>query len=682
MMPNKRKILVTAALTYANGPLHLGHMVEYIQTDIWVRFQRLRGHQCYFIGGSDAHGSPIMLNAEKQGIAPEVLIAQVSQDQQRDLKQFRIALDSFHSTHSPENQYFCDLIYERLKARDDIRCEEILQAYDAEKNMFLPDRYVKGGCPKCKAPDQYGDACEVCGATYSPLDLIDPRSVLTNTTPVQKASKHYFFCLEKYTDFLGAWLAAAPLQSEVKNKLQEWFSQGLQSWDISRDAPYFGFKIPGEADKYFYVWLDAPMGYMASFKHYCDTHNINAVDAFWSEQSTTELYHFMGKDIIYFHGLFWPALLKGSQHRAPTSIFAHGFLTVNGQKMSKSRGTFITAEQYLQTLNPECLRYYFAAKLSDGIDDIDLNFEDFIQRANSDLVGKYVNIASRVAGFLSKHFDNQLSSTLFSPELYEEFLQEGEDIAAFYEARQYNKAMRAIMTLADKANQFIDQHKPWSLIKDANNQAQVQAICTMGINLFYVLTTYLAPVLPQVTALAQQFLQVPALTWESKKSLSPLLNRKIAAYEPLLTRLNEADIPTIMMEKTMNTDITPAAPTTPVTAPVAAPTENNFISIDDFMKVDLRVAQILEAEDVPEAGKLLKLKVALGGTETRQVFAGIKQYYTPEQLIGKLVVLVANLAPRKMRFGVSEGMILCASEGEVVRIVEPTAGSTPGMVIK
>jgi methionyl-tRNA synthetase len=676
MTLSKRKILVTAALPYANGALHLGHMVEFIQTDIWVRFQRLRGHTCYFICGSDAHGTPIMLNAEKQGLSPEALVTQINQAHRQDLQRFSIALDSFYTTHSAENQYFCDLIYARLQAGGDIRCEEILQAYDAEKNMFLPDRYVKGCCPKCKAPDQYGDACEVCGATYSPLDLIDPKSVLTNTAPIQKTSKHYFFSLEKYAEVLGEWLHTAPLQTEVKNKLQEWFSQGLQSWDISRDAPYFGFKIPGEADKYFYVWLDAPMGYMASFKHFCETHKIDLVNEFWSENSDTELYHFMGKDIIYFHGLFWPALLKGSQHRMPTSIFAHGFLTVNGQKMSKSRGTFITAEQYLQHLNPECLRYYFAAKLSDGIDDIDLNFEDFIQRANSDLVGKYVNIASRVAGFLNKYFDNQLSQTLVDESLYTEFLEEGKLIAELYETRQYNKAMRAIMTLADKANQFIDQHKPWSLIKDSSQQAQVQAICTMGINLFHVLTTYLSPVLPQVTELARQFLQVPALSWSPEKSIQPLLHHRIAVYVPLLTRLNESDIPTLMAEKTMTTAVPPTT-----TAATPAPTENAYISIDDFMKVDLRVAQILEAEDVPEAGKLLKLKVSLG-TETRQVFAGIKQYYTPEQLVGKLVVLVANLAPRKMRFGVSEGMLLCASEGDVVRIVEPSAGSQPGMTVK
>lgn len=680
MTLNKRKILVTAALPYANGPLHLGHMVEFIQTDIWVRFQRLRGHTCYFICGSDAHGTPIMLNAEKQGLTPEALVSTINQAHQRDLNAFRVGLDSFYTTHSAENQYFCDLIYGRLQASGDIRCEEILQAFDAEKNMFLPDRYVKGSCPQCKAPDQYGDACEICGATYSPLDLIEPRSVLTNTAPIQKTSKHYFFSLEKYASVLEHWLNTTPLQIEVKNKLQEWFTQGLQSWDISRDAPYFGFKIPGEQDKYFYVWLDAPMGYMASFKHFCEQQNLNAVDEFWSENSKTELYHFMGKDIIYFHGLFWPALLKGSQHRMPTSIFAHGFLTVNGQKMSKSRGTFITAEHYLKHLDPECLRYYFAAKLSDGIDDIDLNFEDFVQRANSDLVGKYVNIASRVSGFLNKHFDNQLSDRLYDPALYQTFVEAGNTIATLYETRQYNKAMRAIMALADKANQFIDQHKPWSLIKEPSQAPEVQAICTLGINLFHVLTTYLAPVLPQITALAQQFLQLPTLTWDSEKTLSPLLTHRIAAYAPLLTRLNEADIPNFIPEKTMTTDIPPVTATT-ATATAPTPAAPSHISIDDFMKVDLRVAQVLEAEDIPEAGKLLKLKVSLG-TETRQVFAGIKQYYTPEQLVGKLVVIVANLAPRKMRFGVSEGMILCASEGDVVRIVEPSAGSQPGMTVK
>ena len=537
---SKRRILVTSALTYANGPAHLGHMVEFIQTDIWARLQRMRGHECYYIGGSDAHGTPIMLKAEQEGITPEQLISQVHAEQAQDCADFHIDFANFYGTHSPENKQLATAIFKRLEARGDIESRTIKQAFDQEKQMFLPDRYVKGECPKCGAADQYGDNCEHCGATYAPLDLINPRSVLTGSTPVEKDSEHLFFKLENYSDLLQSWLQKGHLQSEVVNKLQEWFEAGLKSWDISRDAPYFGFEIPGHDGKYFYVWLDAPIGYMASFLNFCEQHPALSFDDFWKEDSETELYHFVGKDIVYFHALFWPAILSGSQHRLPTAVFSHGFLTVDGLKMSKSRGTFITARHYLDHLNPDYLRYYYAAKLGSTVQDINLDWQDFMSRVNSDLVGKVVNIASRCAGFIHKKFEGLLSENRYNPELFSEFIAQSETIAQHYENRDYHKAMRLIMELADKANQYIATEAPWALIKQPGNEARVHAVCSDGINLFRHLITYLKPVTPDLTVKAEAFLNAGELTWDN--GLKPLCNHPINPFKPLLTRITDADL--------------------------------------------------------------------------------------------------------------------------------------------
>lgn len=538
-MTTSRKMLVTSALPYANGHLHLGHLVEHIQTDIWVRTHKMQGHMCISVCGDDAHGTPIMLKAESLGITPEALTAEMRVSHESDFAAFQIAYDHYHSTHSAENQTLANAIYTALQERGDIVKRTIRQSYDPVKNMFLPDRYVKGSCPKCKAADQYGDNCEACGATYSPTDLLNPVSSLSGATPVEKDSEHYFFDLPRYEELLKNWTRSGHLQSEVANKLDEWFTEGLKQWDISRDAPYFGFEIPGCVDKYFYVWLDAPIGYMASFKAYCDKSGIS-FDEFWGEKSTTELYHFVGKDIIYFHALFWPALLHGSGHRLPTAIYAHGFLTVNGQKMSKSRGTFIEARTYLAHLDPEYLRYYFAAKLNGRVDDLDLNFDDFTNRVNADLVGKVVNIASRCAGFVNKRFDNQLADSLHDAALYQRVLALREDIVEAYIQRDYARAIRQIMEAADWVNQYIDTHKPWSLAKEEGRLPDVQAICTMGINLFRLLITYLKPVLPKMAATSEQFLNCEPLNWNSVNT--PLLNHRINPFTPLLQRIEREKI--------------------------------------------------------------------------------------------------------------------------------------------
>ncbi len=544
-MTNVRKILVTSALPYANGHLHLGHLVEHIQTDIWVRTQRMLGHNCISICGDDAHGTPIMLKAEQLGITPEALTAEMQQSHEQDFKAFNIAYDSYHTTHSPENEAFATSIYAKLKSRGDIITKTIMQAYDPLKNMFLPDRYVKGTCPKCNALDQYGDSCEACGATYSTTDLLDAVSAISGATPIQKESEHYFFDLPRYENLLKEWTRKGHLQIEVANKLDEWFSAGLKQWDISRDAPYFGFRIPETTDKYFYVWLDAPIGYMASFQKYCNEHNVN-FDEFWDKDSTTELYHFVGKDIVYFHALFWPAILAGSDHRLPTAIFTHGFLTVNGLKMSKSRGTFIEARSYLAHLNPEYLRYYFAAKLNGRVDDLDLNFDDFINRVNSDLVGKIVNIASRCAGFINKRFDNQLSNELCEKDLYTNILNIKEDLIDAYIKLDYARAIRMIMEAADKINQYIDAAKPWVLARDPEKSAEVQDICTMGINLFRLLITYLKPVLPQMAIASENFLNCEPLIWSSIDK--PLLNHKINTFTPLMIRVEKEKIDAMLSD--------------------------------------------------------------------------------------------------------------------------------------
>ncbi|MGD9591372.1 MAG: methionine--tRNA ligase [Candidatus Berkiella sp.] len=674
---NLRHMLVTSALYYANGHLHLGHIVEAIQSDIWVRMQKLQGHQCVHVSGADAHGTPIMLQAQKRGISSEALVSQFREEHLRDFGDFLVSFDNFHSTHSPENQTLTEMIYERLQKRGDIAVKTIKQAYDPVKNMFLPDRYVKGECPKCGAKDQYGDSCESCGATYTPLDLKNPLSVVSGVKPVEKESEHYFFKLENYADFLQRWTRGGHLQEQMTNKLNEWFDAGLRQWDISRDGPYFGFPIPNTDNKFFYVWMDAPIGYIASFKNYCANHPDINFDDYWKKDSPYELYHFIGKDIVYFHALFWPAMLEGADLRTPTKIFAHGFLTINGQKMSKSRGTFITARNYLNHLTPEYLRYYFAAKLNDGVDDLDLNLDDFVSRVNADLIGKYVNIASRCAGFLSKNYDGMLASKLYQPELTERFVKASEHILEGFLSRQYHKAIREIMALADLANQFVDENKPWELVKNPENKEKVQAVCTQAIELFRLLTIYLKAVLPTVAKNVEAFLNIAPLQWHDIQK--PLLAHQINAYKPLMQRIDPKQIQAMLEQGKEMTDATTTVPSEKQENDLdIAPT----ISIDDFAKVDLRIAKIVNAEHVEGAEKLLKLTLSLG-SQNRQVFAGIKSAYAPESLIGKYTVMVANLAPRQMRFGLSEGMVLAAGPGgKDLWILEPHAGATEGMRVK
>ncbi|MFO1429710.1 MAG: methionine--tRNA ligase [Candidatus Competibacteraceae bacterium] len=676
MATHARKILVTSALPYANGPLHLGHMVEYIQTDIWVRFQRLRGHQCLYVCADDAHGTPIMLRAQQDGVSPEQLIERIGTEHRADFADFLVQFDNYYTTHSPENRHFAELIYHRLREGGHIVQRVIIQAYDPIKQLFLPDRFIKGECPRCGAADQYGDSCEVCGATYAPTDLKNPRSALSGAVPIEKESLHYFFKLGDFEDMLKAWVRGKHVQEQMANKLEEWFKAGLAEWDISRDTPYWGFEIPAAPGKYFYVWLDAPIGYMASFKNYCDRTGLD-FDAFWRSGSEAELYHFIGKDIAYFHTLFWPAMLDGAGFRKPSAVFCHGFLTVNGQKMSKSRGTYIKARTYLEQLRPEYLRYYFATKLNDRIDDLDLNLEDFQQRVNSDLVGKLVNIASRSAGFISKRFTGRLAADLAEPELYRDFVTTGEAIAQAYERREFSRAMREIMALADRANQYIDERKPWVLAKQPGQDEQVQAVCSMGLNLFRLLSIYLKPVLPQVAAEAETFLHIPPLRWDDLGQ--PLLDHVIAPFKPLMQRVETAQIAAMLAAaqenlKATTADAGPAGPL--ASQPLAPP-----ITLDEFMKVDLRVARIVEAAAVEGADKLVQLTLDLGG-ETRRVFAGIKSTYRPADLQDRLTVMVANLAPRKMRFGVSEGMVLAANSDSGIYLLGVDTGAEPGMRVK
>ncbi len=675
-----RKILITSALPYANGPIHLGHLLEYIQTDIWSRFQKARGHQCYYVCADDAHGTPIMLKAQQLGLTPEQMIAQTAIEHQADFAEFLIGFDNYHSTHSSENQAFASEIYTKLDAGGYIKRRSISQLFDPEKQMFLPDRFVKGDCPKCGALDQNGDSCDVCGATYSPTELKNPKSVVSGATPVLKDSEHYFFDLPAFEQMLQDWTRGGALQNEMANKLQEWFKDGLQQWDISRDAPYFGFEIPGAPGKFFYVWLDAPIGYLASFKNYCSKTGVD-FDQFWQLNSDAEVYHFIGKDIIYFHSLFWPAMLHGAGYRKPTSVFAHGFVTVNGAKMSKSRGTFIKARTYLEHLNPKYLRYYFASKLTSGIVDLDLNLDDFSQKVNADLVGKVVNIASRCASFVTKKFNGTLSATLAEPELFAEFIAQGDSIAASFEEREYARAIRDIMALADKANQYIDAKAPWVLAKDDSKQQETLDVCSMGINLFRVLMHYLAPVLPNMAKEVEAFLNCE-LRWDNYQR--PLLDHAIQPFKALMQRVDPVKVQAMVDASKDN--LQPAAP---VTAPaaVASATDNieaiaPTINIDDFAKLDLRIAKIVSAEHVEGADKLLRLQLDLGN-ETRQVFAGIKAAYQPEQLVGRLTVMVANLAPRKMKFGMSEGMVMAAGPGgSEIFLLSPDDGATPGMRVK
>ncbi|MFZ7129237.1 methionine--tRNA ligase [Avibacterium avium] len=683
MSNSPRKILVTCALPYANGPIHLGHMLEHIQADIWVRFQRMRGNEIYFVCADDAHGTPIMLKADQMGITPEQLIADVQQKHVEDFKGFNISFDNYYSTHSEENRELAESIYNKLKENGFIKSRTISQLFDPEKQMFLPDRFVKGTCPKCKSPDQYGDNCEVCSATYSPTELIDPRSTVSGATPVLKESEHFFFDLPSFEAMLKAWIRSGSLQQEVANKMQEWFEAGLQQWDISRDAPYFGFKIPGTENKYFYVWLDAPIGYMASFKNLCNRKGDIDFNSFWNKDSQAELYHFIGKDIMYFHSLFWPAMLEGAELRKPDNIFVHGYVTVNGEKMSKSRGTFIQAATYLKHLDPEYLRYYYAAKLGNRIDDLDLNLEDFVQRVNTDVVNKLVNLASRNAGFIQKRFAGELAASLQDPFLFAEFTSQADQIAAYYENREFGKAIREIMALTDKANKYIDEKAPWVIAKEEGREQELQQVCSMGIELFRVLMGYLKPVLPQLAERAEAFLQTE-ITWDNLAT--PLLAHKIAPFKALFSRLDMKQIEQMLeASKAENAQLNPQSSTEKSAVQNSEDFEpfEETITIDDFAKLDLRVAKVLKCEAVPESNKLLKFILDLG-VEQRQVFSGIKAAYNkPEELEGRMVIMVANLAPRKMKFGMSEGMILSAGTGGAdLFLLDVDSGAKAGARVK
>ena len=708
-----RKILVTSALPYANGSIHLGHMVEHVQTDIWVRFQRMRGHEVYYICADDTHGTPVMLAAEKAGVPPEALIERARTEHLQDFHGFRISYDLYYTTHSDETRAYANLIYERLRSAGLIDIRPVEQFYDPKREMFLPDRFVKGECPRCHAKDQYGDNCEVCGASYSPTELIQPYSAVTGATPERRSSDHHFFRLGDCSDFLRSWTRSGAIPLSAANKLGEWFEAGLSDWDISRDKPYFGFEIPGAPDKFFYVWLDAPVGYMGTFAHLAKSRGLD-FDAWWGPGSEAELHHFIGKDILYFHSLFWPAMLTRAGFRTPTQLHVHGFLTVNGQKMSKSRGSFITAGDFLRHLNPEHLRYYYAAKLNAGVDDLDLNLDDFTARVNSDLIGKYVNLASRTAGFIHKRFGGRTARTLPAPavELLARFCAAGDDIAAAYEAGEFSRATREIMALADLANQYVDANKPWEIARNNARGEELQAVCTACLELFRILTVYLKPILPDVASEVEGLLRIAPLTWSSLTT--PLLDQEIGAYSHLMARVEPAQIAALLADSAAVAPTPATRPAAPAAEPAsrgsgdataaaqdrakthavvelaatppARPTVTmapiaDTIGIDDFSRIDLRVARILHAENVVEADKLLRLTVDLG-METRTIFAGIKSAYTPEQLEGRLTVVVANLAPRKMRFGESQGMVLAAGDGGGLYLLALDSGATPGMRIK
>lgn len=670
-----KNLLVTCALPYANGSIHLGHMLEHIQADIWVRYQRMRGKQVYFICADDAHGTPIMLKAQQLGITPGEMISKVNQEHQHDLADFAISYDNYHLTHSVENKTLSEQIYLTLKKNGFIQSKTISQLYDPKQGMFLPDRFVKGSCPKCQAADQYGDNCEVCGATYNPTELINPHSVISGATPEMRNTEHFFFDLPAFSNMLQTWTRSGALQPQVANKMQEWFEAGLQQWDITRDAPYFGFEIPNEPGKYFYVWLDAPIGYMGTFKNLCEKQPNIDFASYWQQDSTADLYHFIGKDIVYFHSLFWPAILEGSGYRKPTNIFVHGYITVNGAKMSKSRGTFITARAYLDQLDADCLRYYYAAKLSSRIDDIDLNLEDFVQRVNSDIVNKVVNLAARNAGFITKRFHSKLSSRLAAPELYQQFIAAADKIGQEFCQREYNKAIREIMLLADLANRYIDEQAPWVVAKQEGREQDLHDICSMGINLFRVLMTYLKPILPGLTSRTETFLNI-SLNWDDISN--PLLNHEITPFKTLFQRIEMNNITAMLAASSEN--ITAQTMTNQLDAENPS---QDVISFDDFNKVDLRVALIKQADLVEGSDKLLKLQLDLGDS-CRQVFSGIRTAYPdPKVLEGRLTIMVANLAPRKMRFGVSEGMVLAAGPGNKdIFLLSPDAGAKPGMQVK
>ena len=654
-----RRILVTSALPNANGAIHLGHLLEHIQTDIWVRYQRLQGNECLYVCADDTHGTGTMLKAEELGISAEQLIDQVRIDHIEDFKDFLVQHDNYHSTHSPENEHYSGLIYERLKDAGYIFTKEIEQLYDPQKQLFLADRFVKGTCPRCGIDDQYGDNCEACGATYDATELGDPRSVLSGAGPTLQSSTHHFFDLAQFKDFLDGWISTETVQSEVANKLREWLDAGLKAWDISRDAPYFGFLIPG-TDKYFYVWMDAPIGYMASFSNYCDKNDLD-FEEFWARDSDTEVHHFIGKDIVNFHALFWPAVLNASGFRLPTRIHSHGFITVEGRKMSKSRGTFINARTYLAHLEPEYLRYYYATKLSPNNDDIDVNWEDFVQRVNSDLVGKIVNIASRCAGFINQSTESTLAPTIHDTHLLQVFVDAQETIGQLYETSDTNRVVREVATLADRANQYIANHAPWELAKTTGQEKQIQAICSLGINMYRILVIYLKPILPRLAKQSEKFLACDELGWTDIGT--PLVDHRINVFEPLFKRIDKRAV-NAMVDASREDHVE---------------TEDNpMIKIDDFEQVDLRVARIVSAESVDGADKLLRLTLDVGDHH-RTVFSGIKLAYAPEDLVGKLTVVVANLESREMRFGTSEGMVLAAADGDSeVFLISVDTGAEPG----
>ena len=674
MPTDRRTILVTSALPYANGSIHLGHMLEYIQTDIWVRYQKQSGHQCVYVCADDAHGTAIMLRAQTLGITPEELISDVKAEHEADFSGFHIDFDHYSSTHTETNRHYSEMIYSRVRDAGGIAVRNISQLYDPEKGLFLADRYVKGTCPKCGANDQYGDNCEACGATYQASELQDPKSTLSGAVPVLKDTEHLFFELDQHTAFLKDWTRSGRLQSEVANKLAEWIEGGLKSWDISRDAPYFGFEVPDHPGTYFYVWLDAPIGYMGAFKEWCDKNNFD-FDSVWGPESDAEVYHFIGKDIVNFHCLFWPAMLNQANYRTPTGVNVHGFVTVDGRKMSKSRGTFIKARTYLDHLDPEYLRYYFATKLSANVEDIDLSLEDFVQKVNSDLVGKLVNIASRTAGFITKKFDGQLSTDLANPELIEAIRAKCPDIRSAFERREFSKGTREIMALADDVNAWIADVAPWHLAKSEDTLAEVQPICTTAINAFRILVLYLKPVTPVLASKVQEFLQVGSLDYGTLNDT--LLDHTIAPFTPLLTRIEMSDVEAMIQPEVTEIDNSSKSETATNVEPIAPE-----CTIDDFTKVDLRVVTIVAAETVEGADKLLRLTLDLGG-ETRQVLSGIKAAYKAQDLVGRQTVMIANLAPRKMKFGVSEGMILAAGPGgSDIYLLEPDRGAKAGQRIR
>ena len=670
-----RKIFVTCALPYANGSIHLGHMLEHIQADIWVRYQRLKGNQIYFVCADDTHGTPIMIKSKQLGITPEEMLKAVAVEHKQDFDGFEISFDNYYSTHSEENRFFSNSIYKKLKERGYIASRTISQLFDPEKKMFLPDRFVKGTCPKCKAPDQYGDNCEVCGATYSPTELLNPYSAVSGAKPELKQTEHFFFDLPQFEPVLKDWIKTGAIPEEMANKLNEWFEAGLQQWDITRDAPYFGFEIPDQPGKYFYVWLDAPIGYFGSFKNYCDrVKNVN-FDEFTSTGSNCEMYHFIGKDILYFHSLFWPAMLSGAGYRMPTKLFIHGYVTVNGAKMSKSKGTFIKAATFLKHFPAETLRYYYAAKSNAKIDDLDLNLEDFIARVNSDLVNKVVNLASRTANFITRKFAGRLAPSLTEEQIFGEFRNATASIENAYENREYARAVREIMRLADLANKYVDDTAPWVLAKDPAKDAELHQVCTNALNMFKILLTYLKPIIPSLVKASEDFLGV-TLNWN--EACDPLTDREINPFKPLFKRIEQKQVDEMIKES--KEDLAKAAPKAPAKEAGDEPLAPQ-ITIDDFAKIDLRVAKIVNAEHVEGAEKLLKLELDLG-FEQRHVFAGIKSAYKPEDLIGRLTVMVANLAPRKMKFGMSEGMVCAAGPGgKDIFLLTPDSGAKPGMRI-